>query len=427
MERVGTSCRVPPVRGPGASQMVDQHPWGTTSHAAAIAFLPAFIGNLLGDDGIADPHDLVHESSVQALAVGGQLAFSRGFTPPTDLIAPALLPSGSAFAAFLWTALVIIVLGIGGPPLPLHLALQPADGFLIGTQLRAQCLEPGLRLLRHDGEALWSQVQADGVAAYGMLGLVMGHAFEHQLHKVALPLPVGTLSAWAGGLAPHQAGILDLVRQAVGDHRVIPIDARGNVVVVPQQVALRASLVLGLQHKAHARIAALVLDAAQPSAAALEAYASGFAQADTIEGTVGTGGQRLGQYGIQVLGQLRDPQRFRQFVKGILGKAVALPQGCKGSSPLLRLCAGDGAGRLPGRVVSHAAQALLSCGEHSVVELPPNLQVAAHACGLPGLHHQGQFEQKRRRLLSGGRALLRLLLAAHGPHLCLKVERLFQF
>lgn len=41
-------------------------------------------------------------------------------------------------------------------------------------------------------------------------------------------------------------------------------------------------------------------------------------------------------------------------------------------------------------------------GEHGVVELPPDFQVGAYACGLPGLHHQGQFEQKRRRLRFGG-------------------------
>src|SRR5690348_9089506 len=72
--RVGTSCRVPPVRGPGASHACDQHPWGTTSHTLAVALLPAFIGNLLDDDCVADPHDLVHQVAMQTLAMGGQLA-----------------------------------------------------------------------------------------------------------------------------------------------------------------------------------------------------------------------------------------------------------------------------------------------------------------------------------------------------------------
>jgi hypothetical protein len=109
VERVGTSCRVPPVRGPGASQMIDEHPWGTTSHAAAIAFLPASVGKLLYDDRLAHGHDLVGKSAVQALAVGGQFAFSGGFTSPAGLVAPALLPPGSAFTALLRPAPLVVV------------------------------------------------------------------------------------------------------------------------------------------------------------------------------------------------------------------------------------------------------------------------------------------------------------------------------
>src|SRR5215472_10286007 len=77
----------------GASEMVDEHPWGAKAHASAVAFLPAFVGNLLGDDRVASPHDLVRESAVQALAVGGQLALFGRFAAPDDLVAPALFPS----------------------------------------------------------------------------------------------------------------------------------------------------------------------------------------------------------------------------------------------------------------------------------------------------------------------------------------------
>src|SRR5258708_31574421 len=103
-----------------------------------------------------------------------------------------------------------------------------------------------------------------------MLGLVMGQTFEHQLYYVALPLPVGPLGAWAGGAASHQAGVLDRVCQAVGDHRVVPVDQRPKLLVVPQQIPLPSSLVLCLQHKAQACIVALVLDAAEPAALALK-------------------------------------------------------------------------------------------------------------------------------------------------------------
>ena len=118
----------------------------------------------------------------------------------------------------------------------------------------------------------------------------------------------------------------------------------GNPVVVPQQEAELLSVLLRLQDKAQTRIVALVLEAGEPSAPALEAHAAGFAHTDPVEGAVGTGGQRLGQHRIQVLGQPRDPQRFRQFVKGVLGEAVALPQSREGGPPLLGVCPGDGAG-----------------------------------------------------------------------------------
>jgi len=117
------------------------------------------------------------------------------------------------------------------------------------------------------------------------------------------------------------------VRQAVGDHRIVPVDQRSKLLVVPQQAALRASFRTRLKDKAHARIVALVLDAAETSPAALKAHAAGLAQAHPVEGAVGAAGERLGQHGIQVLGQPTDAQPFRQLMKGVLGKAVALPQG----------------------------------------------------------------------------------------------------
>jgi hypothetical protein len=51
--------------------MVYEHPWGMKSHALAKPLLPALVGNLLGTNVVAHGHDLVDESAVQALAVGG--------------------------------------------------------------------------------------------------------------------------------------------------------------------------------------------------------------------------------------------------------------------------------------------------------------------------------------------------------------------
>jgi hypothetical protein len=215
------------------------------------------------------------------------------------------------------------------------------------------------------------------------------------------------------------------VRQAVTNHRVIPVDERAKPVVVPHHIAVRTSLVLGLEHKAQPGVAALVLDAGQSAAPALEAHAAGFAYTHAVESAIGAGRQRLGKYGIQVLGQPRDPQRAGELVKGVLGKAVALPQSREGSPPLLLACPGDSARLLPGWVGSHAPQAVLPRGEHGVVELPPGFQVAAQASGLPRLDRQGQFEQKRWRLRLRRRALPSVL-ATHRPRSFLHLECPFQ-
>ena len=136
---------------------------------------------------------------MQALAVGRQPALSSRLALPADLVATALLPPGSAFAAFPGPTPLVVVLRIGRSSLPLHAALHPADGSRIGTKLRTQRLEPGLRFPRHDGNAGRTQVQAHGVRACTVLGLVVGHACQRQLHDVALPISIGALCAWTGG------------------------------------------------------------------------------------------------------------------------------------------------------------------------------------------------------------------------------------
>jgi hypothetical protein len=126
-----------------------------------------------------------------------------------------------------------------------------------------------------------------------------------------------------------------------------------------------------------------------------------------------------------VLGQPRDAQLSCELVKGVLGKAEALAQGRKGSLSLLLAYPGDGTGFLPGGIGSHAAQALLSFRKDGVVALPTHFQMPMQACGLPCVHNQRQFQQKRGGFLAA-RFLLVGMLCAHGPHLVLEVERPFQ-
>jgi hypothetical protein len=225
----------------------------------------------------------------------------------------------------------------------------------------------------------------------------------------------------------EQTHIFDAMLQSILDHRVLPINQGAQSVVFPDQSAL-IPFCWRLEHETQARIGALVFETGKSASPTLKAHAPSLAHTDAIEGAVGAGGERLSQHRIQVLGHPRDPQVSCEPVKGVLGEAVALPQGSEGCLALLGVCAGDGAGHLPVWVSSHVAQAALSSREHGVVELPPGFQVRALACGLTRLDDQGQFEQKRRRLLFGGRTLP-AWLGAHVPHQplsFLKVEHLFQ-
>ena len=85
----------------GASQLVDEHPWSSQSHAFSILFLPASIGELLGEDGVAHGHDLVGQTPMQALAMGRELALSGRLAAPAGLVALALLPAGAPLPRFL--------------------------------------------------------------------------------------------------------------------------------------------------------------------------------------------------------------------------------------------------------------------------------------------------------------------------------------
>jgi hypothetical protein len=67
------------VRGPGASQQLDEHPWSPQPHTLSVLFLPACVGKLLGDNRLAHRHQLMDFAPMQALAMGSQLALFGRF------------------------------------------------------------------------------------------------------------------------------------------------------------------------------------------------------------------------------------------------------------------------------------------------------------------------------------------------------------
>jgi hypothetical protein len=134
--RVETSIRVPPVRGPGASQQLDEHPWGAQSDAFAILLLPRFIADLFKNDGVPHCDHLMDKPPMQALAMSRQLALLRCLPASRLLVGLAAFPhhppSGLA-AVLLDAAHRVVVVRISRSPLPVHFSLKPTDCLLIGS------------------------------------------------------------------------------------------------------------------------------------------------------------------------------------------------------------------------------------------------------------------------------------------------------
>ena len=90
---------------------------GIASHALAVLFLPRLVREFFRPNGVGAPDDLMHEASVQALAMGRQLALFDGKASPGGEIATAVLPGEMPLAMFLNAALLIVVLGVVGAAL----------------------------------------------------------------------------------------------------------------------------------------------------------------------------------------------------------------------------------------------------------------------------------------------------------------------
>jgi hypothetical protein len=120
------------VRGPGAFQPCYEHPWSAESHTAAPLFLPGTIGEFFGDDRVPNSHDLMDKAAMQTLAMRGKFPLARGLAPPSSEIALAVFPFQALLPVSLDASLFIIVVGVVGTPLPVHLALETTNGAGIG-------------------------------------------------------------------------------------------------------------------------------------------------------------------------------------------------------------------------------------------------------------------------------------------------------
>src|SRR6266852_884155 len=122
-----------------------------------------------------------------------------------------------------------------------------------------------------------------------MLWFLVGCALEDQLDKVAVALRISTFGLSTRGGATDQTHILDLVREAILDKRIMLVDEGWDALLAPHEMP-RVALLWPLEHEAYPRIVALTFDTVQTAPTALEADGPGCAQADTIDRLIGTGG-----------------------------------------------------------------------------------------------------------------------------------------
>ena len=127
------------------------------------------------------------------------------------------------------------------------------------------------------------EVQSNGVLAHRVLGLVIRDPLQRQLHTVPLAVGIGSLGASTGGLARDEPGILDRVAQAVGHHRVLPIDQRGQPVILPQQIP-GVALLGSLAHEAQARLIPFVFHTGEAPPSTFESHPPRMAQTDPGSG-----------------------------------------------------------------------------------------------------------------------------------------------
>ncbi len=93
----------------GASQLFYRHPWSPKAHTFAVLFLPPLVGNLFQDNGVAHLHDLMDHATMQALAMGCQLAFFGSFAPSGVFVPRTPLPVQAFLAPLLGPPLLIVL------------------------------------------------------------------------------------------------------------------------------------------------------------------------------------------------------------------------------------------------------------------------------------------------------------------------------
>src|SRR5436190_13052653 len=130
-----------------------------STHTLAILFLPGFVGKLFGLDGIAAAHNLMHQLSMQALAMGSEFALGRCETATGGLVSSAVFP---AKATLLDTPFLVIVLRVVGASLAVELPLEATFLVLVGLEFVTEGEQPSIALVWHYGNGGRPKVKTNG-------------------------------------------------------------------------------------------------------------------------------------------------------------------------------------------------------------------------------------------------------------------------
>src|SRR5947209_11919392 len=179
-----------------AFQPLHTPPLSMSPHALAILLLPCLVGEFFCDDGIPSSDNLMHESTMQALAIGGQLALVSRQTATGHFVALALFPS---LLAFFDTSFVVIVLWVIGPALSIQFPLEAALLALISLEFLAEGEQACFTRFMHHGKGGRTKIKTNGCRPYLMLRFLVGNTREAQLPIVAIALTVGSLRLWTRG------------------------------------------------------------------------------------------------------------------------------------------------------------------------------------------------------------------------------------
>jgi hypothetical protein len=333
----------------------------------------------------AHPHQVVDQFAVLALAMGCKLALSTGMSATNGQVALAVLPSQPVPAVLFHPTLLVVVFGIGGPALSLHLALQAPLLPAIRLQLLAERLELHSPLTREDRQAGWANVQPDRVASCLVLEFLVGGTLQDQLDVEALALAVCSFGVRAAGLAPDESDVLDRLREGVPRQRIGPVDQCGDAILAPEQPAASISCFRLLQEEAHAGIVALALDAVQAPATALESDHPGLTETHAVDRLVSARSQGLRHGGVQVIGEPTLACAFGVRVQAVFGESILLAQVNEGRLTRLLLRSAKGASGLPGWICAHLLQALPGFTQEGIVEATSDFQMRKEPRRLPSI------------------------------------------